>query len=190
MLSSGQWINEPPSWHVDQQTLTATSGKDTDFWRETHYGFVRDNGHFLALAAPESFTAEVEVSGDFRELYDQAGLMLRCSATRWVKAGAEFTDDALRLSTVVTDEHSDWSVSRPLGGLSFAIRFSLHRNALRIQARCPGRSWELIRLAPFAAAAEMTVGPMFCTPKRAGLTARFEGFRLGPPLTTDLHDNS
>lgn len=175
---------------MEGKALVATSGPKTDFWRETHYGFIRDDGHVLAFKAPENFTAEVEISGDFSELYDQAGLMLRVSARQWVKAGAEFTDGALRLSTVVTSGRSDWSVSRSLGGKRrFSVRLTLKDNALRVQAKSADQPWDLIRLAPFEASPDMIVGPMFCTPTRAGLTVRMEQFKLGPPIATDLHDN-
>ena len=55
--------------------MTVSGG--TDFWRKTHYGFIRDNGHFGYVAVQGDFSAEVKVMGGYRDLYDQAGLMLR-----------------------------------------------------------------------------------------------------------------
>ncbi|HEX8537710.1 MAG TPA: DUF1349 domain-containing protein [Cystobacter sp.] len=46
----------------------------------------------------------------------------------------------------------------------------------------------MVRLAPFPEAASYQVGPMCCTPQRAGLSVRFSEFRLTPPLGKDLHD--
>ena len=40
------WYNEPAVWAVNGGTITVTADHDTDFWRKTHYGFIRDNGHF------------------------------------------------------------------------------------------------------------------------------------------------
>ena len=40
-----EWLNEPPAWEVRGDTLTVSAGPKTDFWRTTHSGFVRDNGH-------------------------------------------------------------------------------------------------------------------------------------------------
>jgi uncharacterized protein len=37
------WLNEPPEWHEANDALTVTTGAKTDFWRETHYGFIRDD---------------------------------------------------------------------------------------------------------------------------------------------------
>jgi hypothetical protein len=40
-----EWLNEPPAWEARGETLIVTVGPQTDFWRTTHYGFVRDTGH-------------------------------------------------------------------------------------------------------------------------------------------------
>ncbi|PJN93056.1 DUF1349 domain-containing protein, partial [Amaricoccus sp. HAR-UPW-R2A-40] len=106
-LSQGRWVNEPSDWRLDGDVLLLTTDDRTDFWRETHYGFTRDSGHFLGVPAGESFTATLRVQGEFRSLYDQAGLMIRLDATRWVKTGVEFSDGEAFLSTVVTDGKSD-----------------------------------------------------------------------------------
>ena len=41
-----RWLNEPSVWSGDASDLTVAVEPETDFWRTTHYGFVRDNGHF------------------------------------------------------------------------------------------------------------------------------------------------
>lgn len=50
---AGKWLNPPGAFRarVDGSLEVVTDGQ-TDFWRETHYGFIRDNGHFLALTPP------------------------------------------------------------------------------------------------------------------------------------------
>ena len=55
-FSSGSWLNDPADWALEDGTLHVTTGEKSDFWRHTHYGFVRDNGHFWQLAAPRTFT--------------------------------------------------------------------------------------------------------------------------------------
>ncbi|MBX5082816.1 DUF1349 domain-containing protein [Rhizobium lentis] len=190
-FNDGKWLNEPESWHADETGLTLTTGEKTDFWRETYYGFTRDSGHFLAFPTADSFTAQIRVQGEFRTLYDQAGLMVRLDETRWVKTGVEFTDGEAFLSTVVTNGKSDWSVSQPFRQLEdFHIRVTVARGALRIQASRDGSRWPLLRLAPFPIAGRYEVGPMTCTPERRGLRVRFSEFSVGPAITTDLHDLS
>ncbi|MBY4610987.1 DUF1349 domain-containing protein [Rhizobium sp. 9T] len=190
-FNDGKWLNEPESWQVDATGLTLTTGEKTDFWRETYYGFTRDSGHFLAFPTADSFTAQIRVQGEFRTLYDQAGLMVRLDENRWVKTGVEFTDGEALLSTVVTNSKSDWSVSQPFKELEdFRIRVTVANGALRIQASRDGSFWPLLRLAPFPAAGQYEVGPTACTPERSGLPVRFSEFAIGPAITTDLHDLS
>lgn len=190
-LGTGRWLNEPASWSIASGALHLTADAVTDFWRETHYGFVRDNGHFLGFATGEAFTAELRISGKYQSLYDQAGLMVRIDETRWMKTGVEFTDGHLFLSTVVTDGRSDWSVTRPDGDPSdLRLRVTVRGGALRVQASTDGKTWPLLRLAPFPAAAAYQVGPMACTPERGGLEVAFSDVRILPPTERDLHDLS
>ncbi|MGO6980857.1 DUF1349 domain-containing protein [Rhizobium leguminosarum] len=190
-FNDGKWLNEPAQWQATDAGLTLTTDEKTDFWRETHYGFTRDSGHFLAFPTADGFTAQIRVQGEFRTLYDQAGLMVRIDEKRWVKTGVEFTDGEPFLSTVVTDGRSDWSVAQPFTELEdFYIRVTVAKSAMRIQASRDGSFWPLLRLAPFPAAAHYEVGPTACTPERSGLTVRFCEFSIGPATAKDLHDLS
>ena len=185
----GQWLNRPATSAVSEHNLTITADQKTDFWRETHYGFTRDTGHFLGIATADEFTATIRIQGEFRSLYDQAGLMVRIDEKRWVKTGVEFTDGQAFLSTVVTDGKSDWSVSQPFKELEdFYIRVTLSNGAMRIQASRDGSIWPLLRLAPFPVADTYQVGPTACTPERSGLVVRFSEFTINPATSKDLHD--
>ncbi|MCX5514581.1 DUF1349 domain-containing protein [Kaistia algarum] len=187
----GSWLNEPATWRVDESGLSLTTDEQTDFWRETHYGFSRDSGHFLGFSAADGFTASIRIQGEFRTLYDQAGLMLRLDETRWIKTGVEFTDGERFLSAVLTDGRSDWSVARPFDVVDdFCVRVTVKGGAVRIQASLDGVFWPLLRLAPIPVAARYQIGPMACTPERGGLQVRFSQFEIGPATTKDLHDLS
>lgn len=187
----GKWLNEPTRWQVTDNCLTVTTDEKTDFWRETYYGFTRDSGHFLGFLTGDGFTAKIRIQGEFRTLYDQAGLMVRIDENHWVKTGVEFTDGEPFLSTVITDGKSDWSVSQPFKQLEdFYIRVTVAKGALRVQASRDGTFWPLLRLAPFPVASAYEVGPTACTPERSGLTIDFSEFSIGPAITTDLHDLS
>lgn len=193
MFDQCEWINEPAQWRVEHDTLFVATDANTDFWRKTHYGFVRDSGHVFAASVNGDFTAEVTVDGDFSALYDQAGLMVRESEARWVKAGAEYNDGALTFSTVLTDELSDWSLGSRAGANRFRVRMTIAEGVLKVQCSADEHTWTLMRLAPFAASradARWLVGPMCCTPERGGLDVRFSDFRIGPPIVRDLHDIS
>ena len=177
-----EWHNEPPVWNVDGDTLTMTTAPKTDFWRVTHYGFVRDNGHFYARRVTGDFTAEVKVSGAYADLYDQAGLMVRVDETVWLKCGVEFVDGVQQASAVVTREYSDWSVV-PLPGNPPALWLRLTRRgpAIEVHYSVDGTRHTMLRLAYLSPAETVLVGPMAASPEGAGVSATFEGFRVQHP---------
>ena len=127
----------------------------------------------------------------YEELYDQAGIMVRVDEAHWVKAGIEMSDGNALLSSVLTVGQSDWATA--IYGddpADFRMRATVGRGVLRLQVSADGRTWHLTRLSPFPEAASYKVGPMCCTPERAGLKIRFSDFRVGPPLDKELHDLS
>ena len=182
------WLNDPPQWSVDGDVLRVVTGSNTDFWRNTFYGFTRDSGHFLHTEVSGDFTAEVTISGEFEALYDQSGLMVRVDAANWLKTGVEFTDGAMHLSTVVTRGFSDWSmapVTASDGRLS--LRVTRHDTALRVQYRDDAGGWPLLRLGYLPMTETVQVGVMCCSPERAGFAATFTDFGVGVPIGRDLH---
>lgn len=189
--SDGVWLNEPDRWTAEGDRLRIVSDKGTDFWRETHYGFHRDSGHFLGFPTGAAFTASLRVQGHFQALYDQAGIMVRIDAHHWVKAGIELSDGRAMLASVLTDGRSDWATApyeHDAG--DFWMRATVTDGVLRLQVSADGKYWPLMRLAPFPRASSYLVGPMACTPERAGLDVVFSAFHLTPPLEKDLHDLS
>jgi len=182
------WLNPPAAGTAMAEGLAVTTGDQTDFWRGTFYDFYRDDGHFLHCPATGDFSAELRFTGDYRALYDQAGLMLRANATHWVKAGVEFTDGVMHFSVVVTNGMSDWSVlALPGWSGPLTLRLSRHGDAVRVQYRDAGGAWRLVRLAWFPPELAVEVGPMCCSPTRAGFQVVFHDFALGPPIARDLH---
>ena len=190
-MDGGVWLNEPKVWNRANGVLDVTTDKGTDFWRETHYGFTRDSGHFLGVRTEPAFTAQVRIQGAYEKLYDQAGIMVRVDERHWVKAGIELSDGRAMLSSVLTNGKSDWATGPyEANPRDFWMRATVAKGVLRLQVSADGKTWPLVRLAPFPEARSYLVGPMCCTPERAGLQVRFSEFRLTPPLGKDLHDLS
>ncbi|SEN75785.1 hypothetical protein SAMN05192583_3484 [Sphingomonas gellani] len=188
---AGTWLNRPRQAIAAGDLLDVVTNKGTDFWRETFYGFTRDSGHFLGLATGPRFTAQLRIRGDYQQLYDQAGIMVRIDATRWVKAGVELSDGRAMLSSVLTDGRSDWATAPYQGNpRDFWMRATVDKGVLRLQVSADGRTWPLVRLCPFPVADRYLVGPMTCTPEREGLKVRFSDWQLTPPLNKPLHDLS
>jgi regulation of enolase protein 1 (concanavalin A-like superfamily) len=190
-LARAEWTNPPSDWWADADgTLHARSAKETDFWRGTHYGFIRDDGHALLTPHAGEFTAALTFSGDYETLYDQAGLMVRAGPEHWVKFGVELTDGVPHLSCVVTHGVSDWS-ARPMSEAmdrAITIRATRIGDALLMQAQDGNAGWRMERLAPWPVEpAQIDVGLYLCSPQRGGFTARFASFDLGEPTVRELH---
>jgi uncharacterized protein len=191
VLDQCKWINEPAQWSLRSDGLAVVTDDATDFWRETHYGFTRHSGHMFGYETSGGFTATLRVRGRYESLYDQAGLMVLVDAENWVKTGIEWSDDAALLGSVLTVGRSDWAVGAFVGDPSdFWIRVTVDGGVLRIQASSDGRRWPMVRLCPFPIAERYVVGPMCCTPERAGLQVLFSAFTVAPPIGKALHDLS
>jgi len=188
-LDAHTWLNPPPKHAFEGGALHVETGPETDFWRETFYGFWRDNGHFLHAPVAGDFTAEVTVEGRYEVLYDQAGLMVRLSESHWIKAGIEYTDGVMYFSTVVTNNVSDWSLIKIPAAEKVRIRLTRHREAIRVQyLDVTDHRWKPARLAWLPPTASVDVGVMCCSPQRAGFKVTFSDYSVGPAIPRDLHD--
>ncbi|MCC7681570.1 DUF1349 domain-containing protein [Janthinobacterium sp. FW305-128] len=189
MFTQGSWLNPPENWSADGAQLRVTTDANTDFWRKTSYGFIRDSGHFFGTEVDGDFTAQLHVAAQYAALYDQAGMMVRIDEQHWIKCGVEFSDGQLLLSTVLTVDKSDWAVSlAPAMPDGFWLRVTVEKGVIRVQYSTDGKLWPLLRLAPFPESGRYRVGPMCCTPERGGLEVAFSHFTVGPVQRKDLHD--
>lgn len=178
--SAGRWTHPPAQVTATAEgALHVTAREGSDAWRHTSYGFVHDSEH--ALLAPFSFGTAMEVDFDtpLTQQFDQAGIFVRASAERWVKAGVEFADGVPAVGAVVTDRRSDWSATAvpEWAGRRVTVRVSWADDALTIRARAEGTTWQLIRLLPFDRRDDVTAGPFLCAPTRAGLVVPFRDWR-------------
>jgi regulation of enolase protein 1 (concanavalin A-like superfamily) len=184
------WLNPPAATAIRDGRLIMHTGLKSDFWQRTYYGFQPHSGHFLHRPWSGDFTLEATFRGRYETLYDQAGLMVRHDETTWMKCGIEFTDGAKHFSVVVTRGHSDWSAFRIDHDFdSVSVRVTRNGDALFIQYRTDAMAaWRMARLAYFPPEfLDLSVGLMACSPQREGFEAEFTDFRLGLPLSRDIH---
>ncbi len=175
-----QWLNEPKRWRREGETLFISAEPKTDFWRKTYFGYVTDNGHLLHRPVSGDFTAQVKVSGAFRDQYDQAGLMVRLSETVWLKCGVELVDKLLNVSTVFTRDYSDWSgvpLTEPHPALW--IRLVRKGSAFTFSYSADGQSFREVRQGYLTDVRTVEVGLMAAAPEGGGFEARFDEYSLG-----------
>ncbi|ERT07905.1 hypothetical protein M595_2145 [Lyngbya aestuarii BL J] len=174
-----QWYNEPPQWTEDQNKIQVLSGAKTDFWRTTHYGFIRDNGHFYYQEVSGNFTAEVKIIGEYQDLYDQAGLMIRQDENTWLKCGIEFVNGVQQASVVVTRDYSDWSVvPLPQNPEWIILRLKRNAEAVEVEYSLDGDRYNLLRLAYLSDTEKLQVGLMCASPDGKGFSVTFEELKF------------
>jgi regulation of enolase protein 1 (concanavalin A-like superfamily) len=103
--------------------------------------------------------------------------MVRLDERHWVKAGIELSDGRAMLGSVLTAVRSDWATAPcEFDAADFWMRATVTNGVIRLQVSADGKTWPLVRLAPFPAARAYQVGPMCCTPEREGLRSAFPSF--------------
>ena len=174
-----QWLNEPPQWSESDKQLMVKTAPKTDFWRITHYGFIRDNGHFYFSAIATDFTVEVTIRGEYKDLYDQAGIMLRVDEKHWIKTGIEYVDGVQNLSAVVTHVYSDWSRT-PLPDAPESLRLKVERRQETIQIFYwePSSGYVPFRMTYLPTSEALQVGIMGASPEGDGYLVTFEDYQL------------
>ncbi len=174
-----QWYNEPRSWEQRDNRVIVTTDPKTDFWRKTHYGFIRDNGHLFYRQVKGDFQADVRFSGAYNALYDQAGLMVRVDEAHWVKCGVEFVDGVQHASAVVTRDFSDWSVvPLPQNPPEFWLRVARQAATIEVFYSLDGTDYTMIRTAHLSTAATADVGLMCASPEGDGFRVTFDSFTV------------
>lgn len=175
------WEHEPATWNESAGVLTETVPPGTDYWRVTHYGFIRDNGPFRYQEKSGDFEAKVRISGQYRELYHQAGLMIRIDDKNWIKTGIEFVDGKQNISAVVTREVSDWSViPRSDNPKSIWLRLQRHKDAVQIEYSLDNVTWSMLRLAYFPPDVPVKIGMVAAAPGKQNFSVTFDHFSVGP----------
>jgi uncharacterized protein len=174
-----QWYNPPPEWTVEPDRICVTAGAKTDFWRKTHYGFIRDDGNFYYEPVTGNFLAEVKVTGQYQTLYDQAGMMIRQDELTWLKCGIEFVEGVQQASDVVTRQYSDWSVvPLPQNPVALHLRVKRVAEAVEIFYSLNGEGYRLLRMAYLSTADTLQVGVMCAAPQGEGFSVMFENFKV------------
>ncbi len=172
-----EWYNQPKQWKIDRNAIAVTTNPQTDFWRKTHDGGVRDNGHFLYQSVAGDFTAEVGFEGNYTAQYDQAGLMLRLDEANWLKCGIEYVDGVQYVSAVVTRDYSDWSVAPWLSeSRRVKLRLTCRGNTVEVYYSFGGANYVLLRQAYLPLADKVKVGLMCASPTGNGFEVVFENF--------------
>lgn len=178
-LKNMQWFNEPDVWSVENDVLEMQVTAQTDFWRQTHYGFTVDDGPFYYTVVGGEFEVKVKVTAGYIARFDQAGLMLRIDHENYVKFGIEYVDGIQNISAVVTHKTSDWSVIPQEKPLPFIWLKAVRRlDAVQLFFSFDDKIYTMMRTLYMPDNCPMQVGPVGASPDGNGFKAVFENFEL------------
>ena len=178
-LEKMQWFNEPSQWEIKDKKLTLFATPQSDYWRIAHYGFTVDDAPFLYTTYGGEFEAKVKITGDYRERYEQAGMMIRIDHENYIKTGIEYVDGKYNLSAVVTHHTSDWSVITLDRAVPFIWIKAVRRlDAVEIYYSYDDQTYTLMRIAWLQDNTPVQVGLMAASPDGQGFQASFEHFQV------------
>ena len=178
-LEKMQWFNEPEKWTVENQVLSMFVTPKSDYWRISHYGFTVDDAPFYYALYGGEFEVKVKITGDYKNRFDQAGLMLRIDEQNYIKAGIEFVDGVYNLSTVVTHKTSDWSVIALEKPVPFIWIKAVRRlDAVEVFYSFDDKTYTMMRNAWMQDNTPMMVGVMGACPDGDGFNVKFENFKV------------
>lgn len=178
-LEKMQWFNEPENWTIENETLTMDVTPQSDYWRISHYGFTVDDAPFLYTTRGGEFEVKVMISGEYKERFDQAGLMIRIDKENYIKTGIEFVDGKYNLSTVVTHTTSDWSVIELDKPVEFVWIKAVRRlDAVEIFYSFDDKHYTMMRNCWLQDNTPVMVGMMAACPDGKGFKATFSDFKI------------
>ena len=178
-LNKMQWFNEPEKWEIKNNALIMNVTANSDYWRISHYGFTVDDAPFYYANYGGEFEAKVKLTGNYIARFDQMGLMIRIDEKNYIKTGVEFVDGKFNVSTVVTHDKSDWSVTTLEKVPPFIWIKAVRRlDAVEIFYSFDDKNYILTRNAPLQDNTPVMVGLMAASPDGKGFEAKFENFTV------------
>lgn len=178
-----EWLNEPAKWSSNGIELNVATEGSTDFWRVTGEGIdaIRDNGHLYGETISGDFDLSVDVQGNLKDQYDQAGVMVRVSDRQWFKTGVEFLNGRPRFSTVVTFDYSNWMIADlPESFHQLSIHVEYRGNAVEVHRAVDGGPEEFLAHIYLPPGEDKFAGVMCAAPKGHGFDVTFRNFLLTP----------
>jgi len=198
-LASATWLRRPPEASIEHDRVRLTTQPGTDLWQRTYYGFRNDNAPALLLPLSENSTFTVRASFEYRNRFDQAGVLVTLDADNWAKASIEYEDpDLSRLGSVVTNRgYSDWATRDIPTPHRMWYRLSQRGPDFLVEAGTDGQHWEQLRVFHLHELGETTqqmgesspgsvppapvsVGIYACSPGESSFEARFDRISLEP----------
>ena len=94
MLDSMQWMNSPVSYNLNENSLSITVDKGTDFFNNPEDGSIAGNAPLLFQKIEGDFVARALVKPDFSSQWNAVSMMIHQDSLNWIKFAFENSDAA------------------------------------------------------------------------------------------------
>jgi uncharacterized protein len=183
-LEEFRWINQPANFKLNSEVLTLETNPKTDLWQRTYYGFRNDNAPAFLTEIEGDFTFSVKANFDYKNQYDQCGILLYQDSENWVKASIENENKAIaRLGSVVTNlGFSDWATTDiPASVSEVWYRLSRRGQDFYVEFSDDGEVYKQMRILHMHSQITFAkVGVYACSPLESNFKAVFSEFKIGP----------
>lgn len=198
-LHDGKWVNEPTSHHFANNTVVINTEPETDFWQRSYYGFRNNNAPALLFDSSDNFTFTVKTKFNYKELFDQCGLIIYLDSENWFKASIEYENSEIaRLGSVVTNfGYSDWATCDIKLPREIWYRLSRRGPDFLIESSFDGVEFKQMRIfhlhalgetstemgkanPPLSAEKPVRFGVYACSPSVSSFKAEFTKIKLEP----------
>lgn len=198
-FKQAKWHNKPADdadiVELSEERVRFKTAPHTDFWQRTFYGFRVGNAPALLWRNESNLTMTVRATFEYKQRFDQAGVLLFVSDDCWAKASIELESDSLaRLGSVVTNSgHSDWATISLRGDTPTSMWFRVSRRGpdFLLEWSRDGTAFEQMRICHLHALGETTnamgaqtaselgaepiqVGVYACSPEDSSFEAQFD----------------
>lgn len=158
-LEKAEWNNESSLNVIVGENVIIKTDPGTDLWQRTYYGFQNDNATMLQTRTKENFTFSCKVDFEYKNRFDQCGVIIYMDSENWFKASIEFENDKFsRLGSVVTNKgYSDWATTDIATPSSWHYRLSRRGSDFLVESSYDGKEYKQMRVFHLHIMGETTV---------------------------------
>jgi uncharacterized protein len=182
-----QWKNAPVSSRAENNVLTITAGKSTDWFIAPTDRQATANAPVLLFQPAEEFVLSAKVRVEFGKQWDAGTLMVYAGDESWAKLAFEMSVyGEPTIVSVVTRGVSDDCNSTPIAGNAVYLQIAKVGRTLSFYYSTGGKSWRLVRTFTLGETKSLQAGFSVQSPIGEGASAAFSEIQYSPKAIKDI----
>jgi hypothetical protein len=182
-----QWKNAPVSSQTEDNVLTITAGKSTDWFIAPSDRKATASAPVLLFQPAEEFVLSAKLRVEFGKQWDAGTLMVFAGDDSWAKLAFEVSVyGEPTIVSVVTRGVSDDCNSTVITGNTVYLQIAKVGRALGFYYSTGGRSWRLVRTFTLGETQPLLAGFSVQSPIGEGASAAFSEIQYSPKAVKDI----